>query len=115
MMNNHFADIILPLAVKGTFTYGIPGGDERKGISRIKSPGSVWQKETLFRDQYYRIHNDSPSSINIRPVISVLDPFPVVNEIQLKFWLWISEYYMCSIGEVMKAALTIGSLPRRSS
>ena len=46
-----------------------------------------------------------PSAINIRTVISVLDPVPLVNEIQLKFWFWISEYYLCSIGEVMKAAL----------
>jgi len=35
MMENHFADIILPLAVKGTFTYGIP--EEMDG--KI-SPGS---------------------------------------------------------------------------
>jgi primosomal protein N' (replication factor Y) len=104
MMHNHFADIILPLAVKGTFTYGIPEEMNDKVF-----PGSrvlvQFGKKKLYSGIAFRTHNESPSSINIRPVISVLDPFPVVNEIQLKFWLWISEYYMCSIGEVMKAAL----------
>lgn len=104
MMHNHFADIILPLAVKGTFTYLIP--EEMSGKA---FPGSrvlvQFGKKKLYSGIIFRIHNDSPSAINIRSVISVLDPFPLVNEIQLKFWLWISEYYLCSIGEVMKAAL----------
>jgi len=104
MMHNHFADIILPLAVKGTFTYLIP--EEMTGKV---FPGSrvlvQFGKKKLYSGIIFRIHNDSPSAINIRTVISVLDPFPLVNEIQLKFWLWISEYYLCSIGEVMKAAL----------
>ena len=104
MMHNHFADIILPLAVMGTFTYGIP-----EEMNRKLFPGSrvlvQFGKKKLYSGIIFRTHNDSPPSINIRPIISVLDPLPVVNEIQLKFWLWISEYYMCSIGEVMKASL----------
>jgi len=104
MMYNHFADIILPFAVKGTFTYGIPVELNGKIF-----PGSrvlvQFGKKQLYSGIIFRIHSDSPALINIRPVISVLDPFPVVNEIQLRFWLWISDYYMCSIGEVMKAAL----------
>jgi primosomal protein N' (replication factor Y) len=104
MMNNHFADIILPLAVKGTFTYRIP-----EELNLKISPGSrvliQFGHKKLYSGIVNRIHNNSPSAINIRPIIRVLDPFPVVNEIQLKFWLWISEYYMCSVGEVMKAAL----------
>ena len=104
MMTNHFADIILPLAVKGTFTYSIP--EEMNGII---SPGSrvlvQLGNNKLYSGIINKIHNASPSAKNIRPVLRVLDRAPVVNEIQLKLWLWISEYYMCSIGEVMKAAL----------
>lgn len=104
MMRNHFADIILPLAVKGFFTYRIPG--ELDG--RIY-PGSrvlvQFGNRKLYSGIIFKIHNNSPAGINIRPISKVLDEVPVVNEIQLKFWSWISEYYMCSIGEVMKAAL----------
>ncbi len=104
MTGNHFADIILPFAVKGTFTYSIPG--ELAGLISTGSRVLVqFGNRKLYSGIVYRIHGDTPSSINIRPVSRVLDPLPVVNEIQLKLWLWISEYYMCSIGEVMKAAL----------
>jgi primosomal protein N' (replication factor Y) len=104
MMENHFADIILPLAVKGTFTYSIP--EELNG--KI-SPGSrvlvQFGNRKLYSGIVYKIHDESLTAINIRPVSRVLDPAPVVNEIQLNLWFWISEYYLCSVGEVMKAAL----------
>jgi primosomal protein N' (replication factor Y) len=104
MTENHFADIILPLAVKGTFTYSIPGE-----LTGNISPGSrvlvQFGNRKLYSGIVYRIHNETPSSVNIRPVSRILDPLPVVNEIQLKLWFWISEYYMCFVGEVMKAAL----------
>ena len=104
MMENHFADIILPLAVKGTFTYSIP--EELNG--KI-SPGSrvlvQFGNRKLYSGIVYKIHDESLTAINIRPVSRILDPAPVVNEIQLNLWFWISEYYLCSIGEVMKAAL----------
>ena len=51
------------------------------------------------------VHNKSPEIKNIRPVLSVTTDTPVINESQLKLWSWISEYYLCSEGEVMKAAL----------
>jgi primosomal protein N' (replication factor Y) (superfamily II helicase) len=104
MIENHFADIILPLAVKGTFTYSIP--EELNGkISQGSRVLVQFGNRKLYSGIVYKIHDESPSAINIRPVSIVLDPVPVVNEIQLKLWLWISEYYLCSVGEVMKAAL----------
>jgi primosomal protein N' (replication factor Y) len=51
------------------------------------------------------VHNRPPVAGKARPVISVIDGTPLINSIQLKFWNWISEYYLCAEGEVMKAAL----------
>ncbi len=59
----------------------------------------------LYSGIVARIHNAPPVSDNIRPITDILDSFPVADEIQIKLWLWISEYYMCTPGEVMKAAL----------
>lgn len=104
MMNNHFADIILPLAYKGLFTYSIP--DEM--VDSVQCGSRVLVQlgnRKLYSGIVYRIHNTPPRARNIRPLLRVLDPEPVANEIQLKLWSWISEYYMCSAGEVMKAAL----------
>ena len=44
----------------------------------------------------------------IRPISSVLDAAPMVSPEQLALWQWMSGYYMCSLGEVMSAALPSG-------
>ncbi len=104
MADNHFADIILPFAIKGAFTYRIP-----EGLSENVIPGMrvlvQFGRRKLYSGIVYKIHNEEPSGVRLRSIISVLDSSQVTNEIQLKFWFWISEYYMCSVGEVMKTAL----------
>ena len=47
----------------------------------------------------------------IRPISAIIDA-PKISREQLALWQWISEYYMCTIGEVMSAALP-GSLDKR--
>lgn len=104
MMDNHFADIILPLAVKGTLTYSLPesiSGNVFEGSRVLVQLGH----KKLYSGIVSRIHNDPPSGIRIRPIEKVLEPYPIVNPLQLKFWAWMAEYYMCGYGEVMKAAL----------
>jgi primosomal protein N' len=104
MTNNSFADIILPIAVRGRFTYRIP--DDLQGIIK---PG-VWVtvplgSKNLYSGIVWKIHDRQPDVIKLRNILTVPDLVPAINETQLKFWLWISEYYLCSEGEVMKAAL----------
>ena len=48
----------------------------------------------------------------IRPIAALLDTAPVVSPEQLRLWLWMSNYYMCTLGEVMAAALP-GGLDKR--
>ena len=62
-------------------------------------------RKNLYSGIVCNIHDKSPAVKNVKSVIEVLNSLPVINEKQLKLWLWISEYYLCSEGEVMKAAL----------
>jgi primosomal protein N' (replication factor Y) (superfamily II helicase) len=104
MSNGLFADIILPLAVRGRFTYRVP-----ENLSELIAPGVMvtvpFGGQKLYSGIICRIYFDSPEIKNIRSVINVLPGMPVINESQLKLWQWISEYYLCGEGEVMKAAL----------
>jgi primosomal protein N' (replication factor Y) len=99
-----YADIILPLAVRGRFTYRIPDD-----IFEAVKPGVrvtvQFGGNKLYSGIVCTIHDNAPVLKNVKTIINVIDTVPAVNEIQLKFWLWISEYYLCSEGEVMKAAL----------
>ena len=51
---------------------------------------------------------DEAFAAKIKPILSVSESAPAVSKEQLELWQWMSEYYMCSLGEVMAAALPVG-------
>jgi primosomal protein N' (replication factor Y) (superfamily II helicase) len=104
MEEKKFADIILPLPVRGRFTYSIP-----ENLLPGVFPGVMvtveFGKKKLYSGIVCKIHDQIPVSAHIKAIIDVNDAIPVVSDSQLKLWLWISQYYMCCEGEVLKAAL----------
>lgn len=105
--NQLFADVILPLPLGSSFTYRIPEDLEnslRKGCRVIVSFG----KKKIYTGLVKEIHQNCPVGFEIKDIISVLDDQPLINDFQFLFWDWISEYYMCSSGDVFKAALPSG-------
>lgn len=105
-----FADIILPLPVTGMFTYRVPEGMTGKiipGMRVIVPFGSRKFYSGIIR----KVHQTPPQGFKIRDIESVMDHFPIVNSYQLDFWEWISGYYLCTQGEVLKAALPSGLKP----
>src|SRR5664280_1528900 len=104
MSNNRFADIILPFAVHGRFTYMVPeelSADVRPGVMVTVQFGG----KNLYSGIVCSLHDKTPEIKNVKSILRLYDKIPVINEFQLKLWLWISEYYLCTEGEVMKAAL----------
>ena len=64
----------------------------------------------------YRPHTAPLSpDIRLRDIIAVLDERPMVTDGQLRLWQWIAEYYMCTLGEVMAAALPAKANDRQYS
>ena len=55
-----------------------------------------------------RLREVPPGSDGVKPLLDVLDPFPLVREGQFSFWDWMASYYLCHTGEVMAAALPAG-------
>jgi primosomal protein N' (replication factor Y) (superfamily II helicase) len=104
MTKTLFADIILPLAVRGRFTYFIPDELSGKIVPGVRVMVPFGGKN-LYSGVVCKVHNIEPSYKNVKSVISVLDSIPVISGIQLSLWQWIAEYYLCSEGEVLKAAL----------
>lgn len=97
-----FAEIILPLAARGTFTYAI-----EEGCGNIVLGSRVlveFGTRRLYAGIVCRLHNTEPD-YETKPILEVMDDDPVVNERSLQLWQWMSDYYMCSIGEVCEAAL----------
>ena len=102
-----YAEIILPLALRQTYTYRVPDA-----LKQSAEPGRrvivQFGKRKMYTGIVHSLHNNDPDLEEIKEVNSVLDDQPVISEIQLKFWEWMSDYYMCTLGEVFKAALPQG-------
>ncbi|MEQ8627788.1 primosomal protein N' [Ekhidna sp.] len=99
-----YAEVILPLPLPGTFTYLIAPEDRDKvqpGFRVVVSFG----KKKIYTGIVLETHNRSPEEYRPKEVLEVLDEQPIINPIQLKFFQWMSRYYMCSLGEVINAAL----------
>lgn len=101
----HYADVILPLPLYSSFTYIIP--ESLVGKLRIGSRVLVpFGKTGCHTGIVESIHTTTPNrDSGLKEIITQLDPEPILRQPQLKFWNWMAQYYLCSPGEVMKAAL----------
>ncbi|HVY76750.1 MAG TPA: primosomal protein N' [Puia sp.] len=98
-----YAEIIIPLALPKNYTWFIPE-HLRAGLK----PGcrvEVSLKNKKYAGIVKRFETEKPAAFEPRPINSVLDNEPLVYPEQLQFWEWIANYYLCSEGEVMAAAL----------
>ena len=109
MTNQSLYDIILPLAIADVYTYNIP--DILLPIANCQSPITGHRvlvplgKKSVIGIIYRRHEGELAPNIKVRDVIQVIDEQPIVTPKQLQLWEWLAQYYMCTLGEVMAAAL----------
>ncbi|MFI5221891.1 MAG: primosomal protein N' [Bacteroidia bacterium] len=99
-----FVNVILPLPLARLYTYRVPAEFENE-TETGKRVVVQFGKKKIYAAVVYELHSVPPKEYEAKNILSVLDEKPVVSEPMLKFWKWISEYYMCSLGDVMKAAM----------
>lgn len=105
-----FADITLPIPFD-SFTYLVPSDMETRVMRgcRVVVPLG---KNKIYTGVVLNTHNNTPKGVEVKAIIEVLDDHPVVNEQQFTFWQWIANYYLCPLGDVMKAALPGAMKPK---
>lgn len=98
-----FADVIIPLHLKGYFTYRVPF--EYNDAVRVGQRVMVqFGKKRLYSALVRRIHEEVPK-YPTKYILSILDLAPILTERQFRFWEWMASYYMCHPGDVMAIAL----------
>lgn len=106
-MDALYADVILPLPLAGTFTYALPVSFSQKvqaGCRLIVPFGA----KKIYAAIVMKVHTHKPEEYAVKEAMELLDDYPVLLPAQLKLWQWIAEYYLCTLGEVYKAALPSG-------
>ncbi|MEP2935638.1 MAG: primosomal protein N' [Gilvibacter sp.] len=100
----YFIDVILPIPIKQAFTYSVNAHE-----AHFLSPGFrvavPFGKSKIYTGIVLAIHQTPPQGYETKEIDQILDQYPIVTDQQLSFWQWMASYYMCAIGEVVRAAL----------
>ena len=102
-----FVELVFPLPFRNTFTYSVPDeltSQVHVGVRAVAPFG----KRTLTG---FVTKKSATTSLTekIKPIEDIIDEVPVINETGLKFFTWLAEYYMCSLGEALRLAVPIGT------
>jgi len=99
-----YVEVLLPLALARPYTYGVP-----ESLAHLVQVGVrvevQFGKKKHYTGLVTAVAGQGPAGYDAKPIIGVSDEHPIVYPAQLKFWEWLSQYYGCSLGEVMNAAL----------
>ena len=105
-----FANVILPLPVKGVFTYKIPADLSASAKPGMRAVVQFGQKR-IYTSIIQSIHTEIPVHYKPKEILSLPDNYSVILNKQLDFWNWMSSYYLSTLGEIYKAALPAGLKP----
>ena len=99
----NFAQIILPLNLKGTFTYKVPEDlmDKIEVGMRVLIP---FGGKKIYTGIVAELFDEFEESFVPKEIINLLDSQPIVPKQQLEFWNWMSSYYLCNLGEIYRFA-----------
>ncbi len=103
-MKDFFIDVILPIPLEKSFTYRITIAESEfiKPGMRVSVP---FGKSKIYTGIVQAIHTNEPLIYEAKDIHQILDETPIVTQAQFRLWEWMSNYYMCTVGDVMRAAL----------
>lgn len=100
----YFVEVIVPLALDPTFTYQVSEAEFNYlqiGM-RVAVP---FGKSKVYTALIVEKHHRIPKLYEAKEIHEILDVTPVVTQVQIDHWKWLSEYYMCTLGETYRAAM----------
>jgi primosomal protein N' (replication factor Y) len=102
-----YAEVLLPLPLRQLYTYRIPIDLFEQAVigKRVFVP---FGNKKVYTGLIINIQTQAPQHYEAINIISIIDDNPLIGPEQIKLWQWIADYYMCTMGEVMAAALPSG-------
>ena len=102
-----YVDVIVPLPIASQYTYSVPAELEESVQEGCRVVVSFGQKK-FYTAIVTKVHYAAPENYETKDVEEVLDTSPVILPTQFRFWEWLSTYYLCTLGDVYKAAMPSG-------
>lgn len=101
-----FAQVVFPLPFRNSFTYSIP----IEHLEFVKTGVRVvvpFGKRTLT-GFVVGVSETTDIEEKIKPIRDVLDDTPIFDDSSLKFYEWLSSYYISSLGEALRNSVPYG-------
>lgn len=99
----YFVEVILPLPLPKLYTYRI-NEDEAHFLQMGMRVAVSFGKSKVYTALVHKVHTNEPT-YETKDIGYILDETPIVTPEQITHWQWIADYYMCTLGEVIKSAL----------
>ena len=109
-----YADIVLPLA-QPAYCFSVPEGAEGDAVCVGDAVAVQFGPRNIYTGIVWRLHNEPPRVKRIKSIGRRLYDRPLLDEQGRRLWEWMADYYMCTLGEVMRVALPSLIKPQGSS
>lgn len=100
----YFIEVIIPLKVPDTFTYQV-SETEFNYLNTGFRVAVPFGKTGIYTALVVDKHHHPPLKYQAKEIIEIVDEQSIATPMQIKFWRWIADYYMCTLGEVFRAAI----------
>ncbi len=102
-----FVEVILPVPIPKLFTYRVPAVWNEKVKIGQRTIVPFGQRKILT-GIIARLHHQPPLEYEAKYLLELLDEHSIITQLQFKLYQWMADYYLCTLGEVMNAALPAG-------
>ena len=102
-----FVKIILPIPLPKMYTYRVP--QEWVDLVFVGQRVAVpFGSKKIYSGIVYELSEVPPEGYQANYVLDILDEYPIVSIKQIQFWEWMSQYYLCYLGDILASALPAG-------
>ncbi len=102
-----FAEIVFPLPFRKPFTYIIPNEFKQFAKPGVRAVAPFGKR--VLTGFIINIVEKTEVTEKLKPISDILDDKPIFSSNDIKFYQWVSDYYLCSLGEALKLGVPYGT------
>jgi primosomal protein N' (replication factor Y) len=102
-----YVEVVFPFPFRKAFTYSVPSELEDFVQSGVRAVAPFGKR--VITGFIITVSTETTVTEKLKPIIDVIDDLPIYNQTDYAFYEWMSEYYLCSTGEVLRLTVPQGT------
>ena len=101
-----FAELVFPLPFRNTFTYSVPVEFQDLAKAGVRAVAPFGKR--VLTGFIVNVTKKTDVKGEIKDLSDILDEKPIFNQTDFKFYTWVADYYICSLGEALRLGVPYG-------